>query len=39
MIRAIAAPSRVHVVVNSQSKHAMRIADSVDIVKPKLFGK
>jgi len=31
MIRAIAAPSRVHVVVNSQSQHAMRIADIVDI--------
>jgi NAD+ kinase len=30
MIRAIGAPSRVHVVVNSQSKHALRIADSVD---------
>lgn len=30
MIRAIGAPSRVHVVVNSQSSHALRIADSVD---------
>lgn len=30
MIRAIGAPSRVHVVVNSQSHHALRIADSVD---------
>jgi NAD+ kinase len=30
MIRAIGAPSRVHVVVNSQSNHALRIADSVD---------
>lgn len=30
MIRAIGAPSRVHVVVNSQSQHALRIADSVD---------
>lgn len=30
MIRAIGAPSRVHVVVNSQSDHALRIADSVD---------
>ena len=30
MIRAIGAPSRVHVVVNSQSNHALLIADSVD---------
>jgi NAD+ kinase len=30
VIRAIGAPSRVHVVVNSQSHRAMRIADSVD---------
>lgn len=30
MIRATGAPSRVHVVVNSQSNHALRIADSVD---------
>ena len=31
MIHAIGAPSRVHVVVNSQSQHALRIADSVDV--------
>lgn len=30
MIRSIGAPSRVHVVVNSQSERALRIADSVD---------
>jgi NAD+ kinase len=30
MIRAIGAPSRVHVVVKSQSQHALQIADSVD---------
>lgn len=30
MIRAIGAPSRVHLVVNSQSTHALRIAASVD---------